>query len=163
MLVVPFHIVQLFFLGNEVNVGDHFRQSSINAGNVIYVHNGDNVQTDNFTFTVTDGEGGFIGTPQFNIEIDPNATVNVNELLQDDEIKIFPNPNDGNFDIVFENTTWKNLDLKMYNVHGQLILEKNLEGGSSIFHIQTNQISGGIYFLKLETENEFLVKKMIVK
>ena len=154
---------QIFFLGNPVNVGNIFRQSSLDAGNVIYVHNGDANQFDSFTFTVTDGEGGFLGTPQFNIEIDPNAIVNINEVLQDDEIRIFPNPNDGNFNLLFEKPVWGNLDLKMYNVHGLLILEKNLERGSFNFKIQTPSIAAGIYFIKIETANEFLVKRIIVK
>ena len=135
----------------------------MDAGNVIYVHNGDANQFDSFTFTVTDGEGGFLGTPQFNIEIDPNAIVNINEVLQDDEIRIFPNPNDGNFNLLFEKPVWGNLDLKMYNVHGLLILEKNLERGSFNFKIQTPSIAAGIYFIKIETANEFLVKRIIVK
>jgi subtilisin-like proprotein convertase family protein len=154
---------QIFFLGNPVNVGNIFRQSSLDAGNVIYVHNGNTNQFDSFTFTVTDGEGGFLGTPQFNIEIDPNAIVNVNELLQDDEIQIFPNPNDGNFNVLFEKPVWENLGLKMYNVHGQLILEQNLARGAFNFEIQTPSIAAGIYFVKIETANEFLVKRIIVK
>ena len=154
---------QIFFLGNEVNVGNIFRQSSLDAGNVIYVHNGDANQFDAFTFIVTDGEGGFLGTPQFNIEIDPDAVVNVNEVLQDDEIRIFPNPNDGNFNILFEKPVWENLDLKMYNVHGQLILEKNLDRGAFNFEVQTPSVAAGIYFVKIETTNEFLVKRIIVK
>ena len=154
---------QIFFLGNPVNVGNIFRQSSLDAGNVIYVHNGDANQFDAFTFIVTDGEGGFFGTPQFNIEIDPNAIVNVNELLQNDEIRIFPNPNDGNFNILFEKPVWGNLDLTMYNVHGQLILEKNLARGSFNFEVKTPSIAAGIYFVKIETGNEFLVKRIIVK
>ena len=154
---------QIFFLGNPVNVGNIFRQSSLDAGNVIYVHNGDTNQFDSFTFTVTDGEGGFFGTPQFDIEIDPDAVVNVSEVLQDDKIRIFPNPNDGNFNVLFEKPVWEDLDLRMYNVHGQLILEKNLERGGFNFEIQTPSIAAGIYFVKIETANEFLVKRIIVK
>ncbi|MFK8007645.1 MAG: reprolysin-like metallopeptidase [Saprospiraceae bacterium] len=154
---------QIFFLGNEVNIGEIFRQSSLDAGNVIYVHNGDPNQFDSFTFTVNDGEGGFLGTPTFNIEIDPNAIVNVNELLQDDEIKIFPNPNNGNFNILFEKPVWKNLNLKIYNIHGQLILEKRLKQGAFNFEVQTPSIAAGIYFVKIETANEFLLKRMMIK
>ena len=112
---------------------------------------------------MTDGEGGFIGTPQFNIELDPDAIVNVNELLQDDQIKVFPNPNDGNFNILFEKSVWENLDLKIYNVHGQLILEKELVGGEFQYAVSIPNVAEGIYFLQLKTEGEFLVKKMVLK
>jgi subtilisin-like proprotein convertase family protein len=154
---------QILFLGNEVNVGETFRQSSLDAGNVIYVHNGNANQFDSFTFTVIDGEGGFFGTPQFNIEIDPNATVNIYEVLQDEEIKIFPNPNNGNFNILFEKPAWENLDLKVYNIHGHLIFGKKLERGTFNFEIQTPSIPLGIYFIKIESANEFLVKRIIIK
>lgn len=154
---------QLFFLGTEVNVGDTFKQSSINASNITYVHNGDNNQFDAFTFTVTDGEGGFIGTPQFNIEIDPNAVVSVDDLLNENDIRIFPNPNDGNFNVFFDKPIFEQLRINMFNVHGQLILEQNLNEVVSNINIQTQGLSEGIYFLRIETKGEFIVKKMFVK
>ncbi|MEM6965633.1 MAG: reprolysin-like metallopeptidase [Bacteroidota bacterium] len=154
---------QLFFLGTEINLGDTFRQSSVSAGNVTYVHNGDNNQFDAFTFTVTDGEGGFIGTPQFNIEIDPDAVVSVDDLLDENEIRIFPNPNDGNFNVLFEKPIFEQLRINMFNVHGQLILEQNLDEVIANINIQTQDLPEGIYFLRIETRDEFVVKKMFVK
>ncbi|MFO0699341.1 MAG: cadherin-like domain-containing protein, partial [Nitrospira sp.] len=46
-----------------------FTQAQIDAGQVVYVHNGSLTATDSFTFTVTDGAGGNIGATTFGITV----------------------------------------------------------------------------------------------
>ena len=153
---------QLFFLGNEVNVGDHFRQSSLDGGNVVYIHNGGPELFDGFTFTVTDGEGGFIGTPQFNIKIDDSVMVDVEDVFKNNEVSIFPNPNDGNFNILFQQSISEKINIQLMNLQGQLVFEKKMDHISHQVNIQTNGLPAGIYFLRLKTEFGQLVKKVIV-
>ncbi|MEZ4986625.1 MAG: cadherin-like domain-containing protein [Saprospiraceae bacterium] len=57
----------LSFLGNTLGVGDVFRQSSIDAGNVVYTHTDENVTSDQFAFIVQDGTGGFVPVTLFEI------------------------------------------------------------------------------------------------
>ena len=154
---------QLFFLGNEVNVGDNFRQSSLDGGNVVYIHNGDPELFDDFTFTVTDNEGGFIGTPQFNIKIDENVMINVDDIFVNNDVNIFPNPNDGNFTIIFQQSISERINIQLTNLQGQLVFEKNMDNISHQMNIQTNGLPTGIYFLQMKTEGSQMVKKIIVK
>ena len=46
-----------------------FTQADINAGLVVYVHNGSLTASDSFTFTVSDGAGGNIGATTFGITV----------------------------------------------------------------------------------------------
>ncbi len=46
-----------------------FTQAQINAGQVVYVHNGSFTASDNFTFTVSDGAGGNIGATTFGFTV----------------------------------------------------------------------------------------------
>jgi VCBS repeat-containing protein len=52
-----------------------FTQAQINAGQVIYVHNGSLTASDSFTFTVSDGAGGSIGATTFGITVTPVNSV----------------------------------------------------------------------------------------
>jgi len=49
--------------------GGTFTQADINSNLITYTHSGDNAVADSFTFTVSDGAGGVIGTTTFNITI----------------------------------------------------------------------------------------------
>ena len=50
-----------------------FTQADINAGRLVFVHNGAVSTSDSFTFTVSDGAGGTIGTTTFNFTVTPFA------------------------------------------------------------------------------------------
>ena len=55
-----------------------FTQADIDAGLLRYVHNGSETTTDSFTFTVSDGAGGTIGTTTFTITVTPVNDAPVN-------------------------------------------------------------------------------------
>ena len=48
-----------------------FTQADIDAGNLIYVHNGTETLADSFTFTVDDGQGNSVAGQVFNITVTP--------------------------------------------------------------------------------------------
>ena len=48
-----------------------FSQADINAGRLLFVHNGAVSASDSFSFTVSDGAGGTIGTTTFNFTVTP--------------------------------------------------------------------------------------------
>ena len=57
--------------GVAVVTNGTFTQADINAGLLTYQHNGSETLSDNFTFTVTDGAGGAIGSSTFAITVSP--------------------------------------------------------------------------------------------
>src|SRR5690606_15354549 len=94
---------KLVWLGNDLGVGDTFRQLAIDSKNVRYVHDGSDNEFDNFTFAVTNGEGGWFGTPQFNIIMDEDLVVGVGSLEAENAITLFPNPANQHLNIQFKN------------------------------------------------------------
>ncbi|MDR4481114.1 MAG: tandem-95 repeat protein [Nitrospira sp.] len=48
-----------------------FTQADINAGELVYVHDGSQTVSDSFVFTVNDGGGGSLGATTFNITVTP--------------------------------------------------------------------------------------------
>ncbi|MFT5765930.1 MAG: hypothetical protein ACI8X3_003368, partial [Saprospiraceae bacterium] len=110
----------LFFVNNPMEVGMTFRQETIDAGNLSYVHNGGPETTDGFTFAVEDGEGGWFGTPRFEIEIDPNVVISTEDLLNSTNFALFPNPAQNLLNLRFNNPVNSRLDVYITNVQGQV-------------------------------------------
>ena len=55
--------------GVTLNVNGTFTQADINSGNLSYVNDGASLTDDSFTFTVSDGAGGSIGSTNFAIDV----------------------------------------------------------------------------------------------
>jgi PKD repeat protein len=91
-----------------------------------------------------------VGTNSINSEADNNF-----------ECHIFPNPSKGKITITFTNHTKQNKHIVITDLLGRIILEKN----TSLFTVNfdlSNEFSG-IYFLKYETNNQFIVKTIILE
>lgn len=70
---------------------------------------------------------------------------------------IYPNPNNGSFTIATDN--FENTTIEIYNVTGQLIANQSLTQNKTLVDLTT--FSKGVYFVKLETNNKTIVKKVI--
>jgi len=154
---------QLFFLGDQpLNVGDQFTQLTLNSGNVRYQHNGDTNDTDSFKFTVHDGQGGWIGITQFDFVIDPNAPTNTEELLSADDLVVFPNPTKSLVNVSFNKAINNAVTLELVNLQGQTVAIKNLANVNHSCQFGLENVTSGVYFLKIRTENGTVAKKLIV-
>jgi hypothetical protein len=67
---VPAH-GQLLVGGRTLAAGDAFTQVDIDAGRVVYVHDGSETTSDRFVFTLTDGAGATFGPSSFAITVNP--------------------------------------------------------------------------------------------
>jgi CSLREA domain-containing protein len=74
----------LYNNGSPLSSGGTFTQDDINNNLITYTNNGDNATADSFTFTVSDGAGGSIGTTTFNITVN-NAPVAVGDSYSTNE------------------------------------------------------------------------------
>lgn len=85
--------------------------------------------------------------------------------VDDNIIDLYPNPNNGSFTLIM-NEEIKNLDVKVYDIHGNFLFEKTLLGSYQSGYKQNFQFDlteKGIFIIHLGTEKFHLVKKMIVK
>ncbi len=153
----------LFFLNNELAVGEVFRQSSINAGNVKYAHDGGPSEFDHFTFAVTNGEGGWFGTPQFNIKIDENVMVGNAEVENNNEVFLFPNPAINILNVRFKNPVDKKLNIIISNVQGQIVSNAVFDAVNQQLKLNTTNLSSGIYFVQIRTGKQVLTEKVVIQ
>jgi len=72
-------------------------------------------------------------------------------------IKIYPNPNNGVFNIEIKNA--QNANVEIYNISGQLILQKTITQNSAKINLINSP--KGMYFVKVKVDTEIVTKKII--
>lgn len=75
-------------------------------------------------------------------------------------ITVFPNPNSGSFIVSIENDA-KFLSLKIFDVSGRIVLEKNISGEKTI--AVNAGLARGVYVLQLNNYEKVLVKKLVIE
>lgn len=149
--------------GTKLQVGNTFSQLDINALRILYAHNGDDNLTDGFVFVVQDGTGGFIPPQRANVVIDPNATTSIDEIVNAQNVRIFPNPTRDVLNIQLEKAPQGSLFISMYNVQGQELLRQRFDQGEPNIQVSTATLAAGMYFLTLRTETGVFTQKISVQ
>jgi hypothetical protein len=98
------------------------------------------------------------------IEITFDACTGIAEASADSKIEIYPVPNDGRFNVSFNSLSELNYDILIYNSIGVVILEeKNFKvSGKTDHHFDIANAPVGTYYIQFISENEQIVKKIII-
>lgn len=77
---------------------------------------------------------------------------------------VFPNPNNGNFEIVNSSSIISDVEIKITDVNGKLILEKVVESVNQKITLSTS-IQNGVYFvyIKNRERDKIVVRKLIIQ
>jgi len=153
----------------------------------IEVDEGTNVTNLVATFTLSDGASAKIGAVDQQTGVTPNnftepviytvtaedgtttqpwtVTVSVYVGIEDVEssaFTIYPNPNNGKFTLDFTNINGK-VNYQIFDTKGSIILSDNfVASGNTIKEVSLNLVPG-VYFVKLVTETQSLVEKLVVE
>ena len=153
----------LFLLDQPLGLGDVFRQTTINANNLAYIHDGSDTEFDSFLFTVTDGSGGLIPNTQFNIRIEEGAMVATEEVLSDQDILVFPNPTTGLINVQFRQTLEVDLTARLFNLQGQMLKQEALRRDNQNWQMDASQLPPGVYMLSLQSGDAVWTKRVVVQ
>lgn len=99
----------------------------------------------------------------FTVSEDDEITVMMYPLSVDqisENIKIYPNPNTGNFFVNLSNLN-EDANLFVYDIRGHAVYEQSLV--NEINEIKLSNLSGGIYFLIVKTKDSHYSSKLIIK
>lgn len=96
----------------------------------------------------------------------PDGDLSAVELAQT-EVKVFPNPSDGRFQLSFEYSGKEKLSAKVYDITGKqvkditddLVISENSVSAS----VDLESPGSGIYFIRISWGKTLLTKKIIVK
>ena len=96
-----------------------------------------------------------------------DATVGIDKIKLEDEginLSVFPNPNNGQFNIKIETTSLQKLTLVLYNSLGSLISKEFLiVNGTYTKGFKSEYLSKGIYYLQIQTKEAVVVRKIIIQ
>jgi hypothetical protein len=83
------------------------------------------------------------------------------------EIKVFPNPSDGRFQLVVDYSGKEKVTAKVFDITGKMVknITEELEIGetSVTANIDLEAPSSGIYFIRIEMGKQLLTKKIIIR
>ncbi|MDF1574546.1 MAG: T9SS type A sorting domain-containing protein [Bacteroidales bacterium] len=83
------------------------------------------------------------------------------------EIKVFPNPSDGRFQLTFEYSGMEKIHAKVYDITGKLV--ENITEDLVIVEtsvsatVDLESPGSGIYFIRIEWGKTLLTKKIIIR
>jgi Secretion system C-terminal sorting domain len=93
------------------------------------------------------------------------CTVGITEIPGLQSLEIFPNPNDGVFDLKFESRLKENYTVEITNAVGQVIYREDIIDFSGLFNrkLDISKSGAGIYLLTVSASDNRAIRKLIVR
>lgn len=149
--------------GVQLGVGDHFTMRDIHQERITYTNTNPDALFDFFTFIVQDDQGGFMGTPKFNIVIDPDAPVATNEALPDGvDLVIFPNPASNLLRLALTEPLDERAYLQITDLRGSVLWKQPETDLRTAVNIDVSDLPNGLYLLQLRTNSGAIARKFTV-
>ncbi|MCF8296970.1 MAG: radical SAM-associated putative lipoprotein [Saprospiraceae bacterium] len=94
----------------------------------------------------------------------PNSIENIVDALSSSDIIVYPNPNKGRFAVRFTVGSSTNVEFRLYDSSGKLILNKKIENVENTVEKNFNieQMPVGVYFLNIIINGALHTKKIVV-
>lgn len=150
--------------GTPLMIGDTFTQEQVNTGLVTYTNThvcGVNAN-DSFVADVFDtNTNGWI--PNQTIPITIDCLLSANEFTLDN-IGIWPNPNNGEFNVRFNNPTSERISMTLFDIQGRRVYQEAFEEETGLFDksINLGALSEGVYLLNIRQGNKVGTKKIVI-
>jgi hypothetical protein len=150
---------QLVINGINAEVGTVFLQTIIDEGLVRYYDYGLNQGADNFTFCVSDRDGGlvtgvYVISPLVNVK-------NTASIGQDFDLT--PNPAASNTLLSFERSLEYDAQVVVYNLAGQALKQWQVGSGQRQLNMDLAGLPKGVYAVSVENERGKGVKRLVVQ
>ncbi len=109
--------------------------------------------------------GGAAGTSSYAVylPLTIGMSTSTEEIVNDQSIKVFPNPTSNMLNIKFgDDTPTNDVNISLVNIQGQTVINKNISHINGQTELNVAQIPGGVYVLNIRTEEGLTSKKVIV-
>lgn len=93
-----------------------------------------------------------------------HLNVGINEFASNhSELNIYPNPSTYQINIEFDLTENKNTSIEIKNILGQTVkkIDSGFSVGNNKIEINVSELSGGVYFIQVQNNNNIIGKKFI--
>jgi len=76
---------------------------------------------------------------------------------------VYPNPVKGFIQVEIPNNSVRNFQFKLYNIYGQVVLERQDRTGENIRKIDVRKIAAGIYVLEISLKEDIVKRKIVIQ
>ncbi|GEM_PF-3779571 len=143
--------------GASITVGDSSRTTGAEGTATIMLVNGDynyTVTADNFE----EASGSFsVADEDQTVDVTMTATAIDNPLAK--KLEVYPNPTSGNLTLTGKDL--QNAQVTILNSIGKPVERMQLSGNTN--YLDLNDLNSGIYFIKIEKDNNSVVRKILIK
>ncbi|HYV92186.1 MAG TPA: T9SS type A sorting domain-containing protein, partial [Chitinophagales bacterium] len=118
------------------------------------------LQTGYYTVVVSDSNGCINSFTVYVLISD------IDDAIGDANISIYPNPSSGDFIVEWLNGLMvEPISIDVINALGQMVFSSSEKTYSSAFkkEIDLNDVTDGVYFIRIKTANAFIRKKIIIE
>ena len=95
-------------------------------------------------------------------DINISNSTGIDEANANSSITIFPNPNNGNFNIDIKNTDNEKIAINIFNSIGQSVYQVNNKTINGVYNLDLTNQSSGIYFVQIIKGNATYQKRITV-
>lgn len=137
---------------------------TVAPGGSLSTFNGQNPQGV-WTFRVYDNFGGDVGTVNnWSIEVCTQTVTLATENFGLDGFVLYPNPNNGNFNIQFNSASTNEISIQVNDIRGRVVYDKKFQN-SGIFNqnLQLSNVEAGVYLVTVLDGEKKEVKKIIIE
>jgi Subtilase family/Secretion system C-terminal sorting domain len=100
--------------------------------------------------------------PSDSTSISPNPIVSITEPIQSQHFSVYPNPAHQSLHIIFNQPTLEPLQLRLLNINGQIILEKQLPNPSNNrVNLDIHTLDSGFYMLYIQQGAQIWATKVL--
>ena len=151
--------------GANLELGATFSQEELDRRNAIrYVNTDPTAKSDYFLFVLTDGEGGFVGTLRYNIEITANAPLSaVKEKDLEKVVYVYPNPAGEVLNIQVNDAAVQLTSIQMYDINGRQVMSRSWPAAEFSTSIDTGHLPAGMYLLKMNSSAVSITKRILIR
>lgn len=145
----------------QLHPGDMFTQADIDGGRIrFYDYGNGGGAPDGFKFVVSDGHGGFFGTPKFLAQPLVNATEPGRVAI---DFVMYPNPATETVQISFNESLDSKTQVQLFDLAGRRIDGWEMSAGNAAMSFNVNALPRGVYFVSVKNAKGSGVKKLTVQ
>ena len=94
--------------------------------------------------------------------LNQGATASIEEEVSIDQVSVFPNPTDGNFNIQYNSLEHETTFIQILDLKGSIVynMQVSSQTGTNLVEINLEGVEAGMYFYKINTD---IIGKVLVK
>lgn len=124
-----------------------------------------NTATGNWQFGFRDLVAGNTGTiNSITLEVCTQTVALANSDFSFENFSLYPNPNDGTFNVKFNSNTSNDIKIAVYDMRGREIFNRAYQN-TGVFeqNLQLDNVQSGIYLVNVQDGDKKIVKKIVVE